>query len=148
MEGVKVAVRQKGNRADYTYDEDLGGVALSNYSYSFKDESAKTYVMTYAVNDEGFVKTDERCSKDFQCFENAAKDKRLIVTPYEVSFNHCQALLKDECSYDPLSQLDGVMVSFKKDEEWTSYVLGGEVRYYGGGFKSSMQHVRDSVQSE
>lgn len=127
VEGVETPVVQNGSRADYMYNEKLNKIALSNYSYSFKDESAKTYVMTYAVNDEGFVKTDERCSKDFQCFENAAKDKRLIVAPYGKPFGHCNFLPKDECSYDQDLSFDGIMLAVKEGDGWYVLPLGGQI---------------------
>ena len=90
--------------------------------------------MSYAVNDEGFVKTADQCPTDYQCFENAAKDKRLVVPPQGAKFSLCDALPKNECSggYESTG-----ITMFMKNEDGASWhadwVLDGEITEVDGG---------------
>lgn len=110
-----------GIRSDFPNGE------LLNYSFFFYDKDAKTYVMTYTVDDEGFEKTNENCPKDCQCFENASANKRLIVPPRGGMFDICDALSANECSGNVKSSGVTMMVK-ESSRSWTAnWVLDGKL---------------------
>ncbi|WP_143394544.1 hypothetical protein [Fibrobacter intestinalis] len=114
-------IKQNGARTDFP------GGELLNHSFSFYDKDAATYVMTYAVDDENFEKTLLNCPKDYQCFENASANKRLIVPPRNSKFRICKALPANECSGEVKSS--GITMMIKKSSHsWTAdWVLDGKL---------------------
>ena len=89
-------LKQHGARSDFNYV--ASDYYLPNYSYSLYDANAKTYVMMYPVAGGEFLKTNDNCPKDYQCFENASAGKRLVVPPYGRKFDICDAVPKEECN--------------------------------------------------
>ena len=127
------------------YDKNLKSTALSNFAFSIRDQNARTFVMSYAVNDEGFVKTADQCPTDYQCFENAAKDKRLVVPPQGEKFKLCDALPKNECSGG--FESTGITMFMKNEDgsSWqTNWVLDGKITETKG---SEVKYVESALVS-
>lgn len=120
-DGSEVPVKQNSPRFDFP------NKILSNYFYEIYDQNAKTYVTTYAVDDEGFAKTNVDCPKDYQCFENGSSNKRLIVPPRDSKFNVCEALPANECSGEIKSS--GITMLLKvSPESWIiNWVIDGDL---------------------
>ncbi len=116
-----VPIKQNGTRTDFL------NKTLLNYSFSLYDQNAKTYVMTFVVNNENFEKTLLNCPKDYQCFENASANKRLIVPPRGAEFKICEALPANECSGN-IKSSDITMMIKKSSNSWTAdWVLDGKL---------------------
>ena len=105
-----------------------------SFAFSFHEKKAGTFVMSYAVNDESFAKISDQCPKDFQCFENAAKDKRLVVPPQGAKFKLCDALPKNECSGGYESTGITMFMKSEVDTSWSAnWVLDGEMTDLNAG---------------
>lgn len=106
-------LKQHGARSDFNYV--ASDYYLPNYSYSLYDANAKTYVMMYPVAGGEFLKTNDNCPKDYQCFENASTGKRLVVPPYGRKFDICDAVPKEECN--PGFKSTGITMMQKVDAD-------------------------------
>ena len=120
-------IPQNGSRSDFIIDND-GRKYLRNYKYKALDNHTKTYVMTYAVGNETFDKDVAYCPiTAYQCFVNATKDMRVVVTPTGTPFKLCDVLPQNECSGDAESSGITMFVKAPSGEWTTRWVLDGEL---------------------
>ena len=127
-------VAQNGSRTDfyvvYNSNNNNWENYLKNYFY-FAYGGNDTFVMTYELNGEKFIKTG--CMKDFQCFVNSSNNMKVVVPPHGKSFKLCDVLPTDECSGEARST--GITMFTKTPlGEWiTRWVLDGDL--WAGSFK-------------
>lgn len=112
-------IPQNSSRSDYPEPDKM----LANNWFAIQDDKAKTYVMTYPVNDENFKKVSENCPQEFQCFENTAKNKRLVISPQGVRYRVKDVLNR----FSGYPETDGIMLAWLNEKKiWEYDVLDGK----------------------
>ena len=122
--GIEVPIFQEGARGDYSYDLDERKYYLKLYWYAIQDEDAPSYVMNYAVDDEGFSRNSTKCIAGFQCFRNARDTKRLVVPTNGTKYEVAKVLGN---SYRGYAETDGILLAERAaDGVWDYRVLNGK----------------------
>ena len=116
--GIEVSIFQEGARGDYQSGK------LNNYWYVIQDKEAQSYVMNYAVDDEGFSRNSTKCIAGFQCFRNAGDTKRLVVPTNGTKYEVAKVLGN---SYRGYAETDGILLAERAaDDVWDYRVLNGK----------------------
>lgn len=122
---------------DYGYIPQNETDTLENFTYGFRDEATKTYVMQYSVMGDKFVRYSDSCPINCQCFRKNANSLTylLIVPSKSVSFEVCGAL-GNECSLGRI-QTNGILFATRKNDNWNWNIVDGGVyetpEYYDVG---------------
>lgn len=122
---------------------DFLGKKMKNFTYSYQDEKTNTFVMTYPIYNEGFIKVTRNCPTNCQCFENGAKDKRLIIPPLNTKFELCNALPQNECTNKQYSSAITMLVKIL-DNEWHTdidMILDGQLTTEENGAEVELKSI-------
>ena len=120
----EIPIAQEGARGDYQYDFKQQKYYLNTYRYTIQDKDAPSYVMNYAVDDEGFSRNTAKCIAGFQCFKNDGDTKRLVVPTNRTKYEVAKVLGN---RYRGYTETDGVLLAERAaDDVWDYRVLNGK----------------------
>ncbi len=149
IDSSRVSVKKDDNINQHSPRNDYPDKIIKNNRYSVRDKNANTFVMTYSVEKEGFVKTTDNCPKSCQCFENISKDKRVIIPPLNETFELCDAVPKGECTGSGKSSAITMFVK-SSDDKWNSsleLILDGDLITEENGTEVKLESVTLSRKS-
>ncbi|MDD5941658.1 hypothetical protein [Fibrobacter sp.] len=89
------------------------------------------------------VLSAENCPKNSQCFENKAKNKRLVVPPLNEMFELCDAVPKSECTGSGKSSAITMFVK-SSDAKWNTglgFILDGDLITEENGNEVKLESV-------
>lgn len=89
------------------------------------------------------VLSAENCPKNSQCFENKAKNKRLVVPPLNEKFELCDVFPKSECTGSGKSSAITMFVK-SSDAKWNTglgFILDGDLTTEENGVEVKLESV-------